>query len=84
LFCEWAYFVDFEKRTLASYQSTELIDTVSFDDLKDLGDRYMERLVKMCADEEEDVYYESGQVGVEEDREEDEVNKDDTKATNKY
>ncbi|RKF59819.1 hypothetical protein OnM2_056055 [Erysiphe neolycopersici] len=55
LFCEWAYFIDFEKRTLESYQALDLLDTVSFDDLKEVGLKYIERLEKACrADAEEE------------------------------
>jgi hypothetical protein len=54
LFCEWAYFIDFEKKTLECYQQKDLIDTVSFYDLKNLGERYMDRLVKITSEEYSD------------------------------
>ena len=41
LFCEWSYFIDFEKRELETWDR-ELIDKISFDDLKDRGQGYME------------------------------------------
>jgi len=50
LFCSWAYFIDFEKRTLATYKANGLLDTVHFDSLKELGSRYMERLEQTWKD----------------------------------
>lgn len=51
LFCEWAYFIDFENRKLETYQSGVLVNTKSF---KNLGPGTMVALENGETEEEED------------------------------
>lgn len=44
LFCEWAYFIDFEKQTLETFASGELLDVITFDKLREVGEDYMTEL----------------------------------------
>ena len=48
LFCEWAYFIDFEERKLETWKSgSKMIGEVTFDGLKSEGKAYMERMEKI-------------------------------------
>jgi hypothetical protein len=42
-FFAWAFFIDFQKRELEVWDK-ELLDKVSFENLKELGWKYMERI----------------------------------------
>ncbi|KAH7410807.1 hypothetical protein BKA64DRAFT_661851 [Cadophora sp. MPI-SDFR-AT-0126] len=59
LFCEWAYFIDFENEKLEAWKGesreSKPIGEVTFEELKGEGKEYMERIEKMgCEEDEED------------------------------
>jgi len=44
LFCEWAYFIDFENQKLETWKAGEMIDVASFSKVVQDGTSYMEAL----------------------------------------
>jgi hypothetical protein len=44
--CEWSYIIDFEKEKLEIWTRATLKDEVTFEELRQQGDSYMERLQK--------------------------------------
>jgi hypothetical protein len=44
--CEWSYIIDFEKEKLETWTRATLKDEVTFEELRQQGDSYMERLQK--------------------------------------
>ncbi len=48
LFCEWAYFIDFENRKLETWKPPQMLDEVSFEDLTTV---YMDSILKKSAGE---------------------------------
>lgn len=59
LFCEWAYFIDFEERKLETWKGesgdgSKMIGEVTFDGLKSEGKAYMEKMEKIGWGEDEE------------------------------
>ena len=59
LFCEWAYFIDFEERKLETWKGesgdgSKTIGEVTFDGLKSEGKAYMEKMEKIGWGEDEE------------------------------
>ncbi|KAF4635452.1 hypothetical protein G7Y89_g2648 [Cudoniella acicularis] len=53
LFCEWAYFIDFENKTLETFKNGKAIEQVSFEKLGEAGgEEYMTLLEKRLRREE--------------------------------
>ncbi|PMD35594.1 hypothetical protein L207DRAFT_570096 [Hyaloscypha variabilis F] len=52
LFCEWAYFIDFEIQKLEIWKAGEMIDVATFSKVTQDGDSYMAELEKRTQEEE--------------------------------
>lgn len=50
-FVEWVYTIDFDKRTLETWSELNDIEPISFEDLRQLGEKYMERIQKVYDEE---------------------------------
>ncbi|TAQ87032.1 hypothetical protein B7494_g4649 [Chlorociboria aeruginascens] len=49
LFCEWAYFIDFENQKLEVWNAAKMFDEITFEKLGDLGIAYMQGLeTRLC------------------------------------
>ena len=53
LFCEWAYFIDFENHKLETWKDGKKFDEISFEDLAKVGKEYMKELENRGRKEEE-------------------------------
>jgi hypothetical protein len=42
--CEWSYFIDFENEKLETWTEAKLKDEVTFEELRQQGESYMERI----------------------------------------
>lgn len=54
LMCEWAYFIDFENKTLETWASGKKLDVIGFEKLAKEGAKYMETLAEKENESEED------------------------------
>jgi hypothetical protein len=44
--CEWSYFIDFENENLETWSEAKLKDEVTFEELRQQGKSYMDRMQK--------------------------------------
>jgi len=44
--CEWSYFIDFENEKLETWSEAKLKDEVTFEELRQQGKSYMDRMQK--------------------------------------
>jgi hypothetical protein len=54
LFCEWAYFIDFENQKLETWKAGEMIAVATFEGLASKGDLYMDNLERPEEENEEE------------------------------
>lgn len=54
LFCEFAYFIDFETQKLGTWKAGEMIDVATFSKVTQDGDSYMAELENRTHEEEEE------------------------------